>query len=262
MISVLVTYSTNGRCGVNFGRTVCPSSPSPCCSSHGWCGSEEAYCGTDCNPAFGTCKISSTPAPQQVNQITLVGDAKSPQRLYQFGQLRSVNGEYVLNVQPDGNLVILNSSLGYKGVFWSSGTNNDLGDDCKKWGPFYLEMQVRLLSCRYKHLHLSMHCLRFLQGDSNLVLYDSSGQNNDCSAPLVGFSPSSSSRSTSVYGNARNVRWASTTNGNKRRGANPFAILQNDGNLVIYDSETGEALWASRWAAADKKRGGYTACVA
>ncbi|EHA54455.1 hypothetical protein MCOR27_003429 [Pyricularia oryzae] len=41
--------TTDGRCGKDFGNTVCGSWPDGgCCSSAGWCGSSTAHCGTGC----------------------------------------------------------------------------------------------------------------------------------------------------------------------------------------------------------------------
>jgi hypothetical protein len=41
--------SEDGRCGPEFGGTMCAGSGfGNCCSSGGWCGSEEGYCGSSC----------------------------------------------------------------------------------------------------------------------------------------------------------------------------------------------------------------------
>jgi len=45
--------STNGKCGVGKGYTVCPSGQ--CCSKKGYCGTTSAYCGTGCQSEFGKC---------------------------------------------------------------------------------------------------------------------------------------------------------------------------------------------------------------
>jgi len=46
-----IKISTNGRCGVEYGR--CPSSK--CCSKYGYCGVSDEYCGNGCQSKYGLC---------------------------------------------------------------------------------------------------------------------------------------------------------------------------------------------------------------
>ncbi|KAF8865745.1 glycoside hydrolase/deacetylase [Acephala macrosclerotiorum] len=56
--SVAQTISVDGTCSATI--TCLGSTFGNCCSQFGYCGSTSAYCGTGCQPAFGTCGISSS----------------------------------------------------------------------------------------------------------------------------------------------------------------------------------------------------------
>ncbi|ORX78353.1 hypothetical protein BCR32DRAFT_235133, partial [Anaeromyces robustus] len=45
--------STDGRCGIVFGNTVCPEGQ--CCSKFGYCGTGKEYCGSNCQSEYGEC---------------------------------------------------------------------------------------------------------------------------------------------------------------------------------------------------------------
>jgi peptidoglycan/xylan/chitin deacetylase (PgdA/CDA1 family) len=55
---LLVACVSAQNCGFGIG-----SCGSGCCSRYGWCGTGSAWCGTGCQPAFGTCTLSSPPPP-------------------------------------------------------------------------------------------------------------------------------------------------------------------------------------------------------
>jgi len=50
--------STDGRCGKDYGNTVCPNNQ--CCSKYGYCDTSDAHCGTGCQSAFGKCNGSAS----------------------------------------------------------------------------------------------------------------------------------------------------------------------------------------------------------
>ena len=73
--------STNGKCGVGKGYTVCPSGQ--CCSKKGYCGTTSAYCGTGCQSSFGKCTTTSkvstdgTCGPDHDNMVCPSGECCS-----------------------------------------------------------------------------------------------------------------------------------------------------------------------------------------
>jgi len=51
-----VKYSLDGRCGPNYGNTVCKGNK--CCSKYGWCGEKDGHCGSGCQVDFGRCNLN------------------------------------------------------------------------------------------------------------------------------------------------------------------------------------------------------------
>ncbi|ORX77037.1 glycoside hydrolase/deacetylase, partial [Anaeromyces robustus] len=47
--------STNGRCGPDYGYTVCPNNQ--CCSKHGYCGTKDEHCAPGCIKDYGKCNV-------------------------------------------------------------------------------------------------------------------------------------------------------------------------------------------------------------
>ena len=124
--------------------------------------------------------LPSPPHPTKPTQPTQLDRLTAGQGLIPGESITSENGKYKLILQLDANLVL------YAGTtpLWASGTSGHT------IYPWFVTMQ----------------------GDGNLVLYDSEGQ----------------------------AYWASRTNGNP----GSLVIAQNDGNLVIYNSD-GHAIWAT-----------------
>jgi len=66
-----IKYSLDGRCGPNFGNTVCKGNK--CCSKYGWCGTEDGHCGIDCQGGFGRCntdRVSTTKSNTTITTTT------------------------------------------------------------------------------------------------------------------------------------------------------------------------------------------------
>jgi len=58
--------STDGRCGTDYGNTVCPSGQ--CCSKYNYCGTSDKHCKSGCQSEFGKCKESTTTKPSSTKQ--------------------------------------------------------------------------------------------------------------------------------------------------------------------------------------------------
>jgi hypothetical protein len=71
---VTAVFSTDGRCGVEFGNTYCGNADlAPCCSRAGWCGFTVDHCGLDCQSAYGFCNGQTySPSKQPVAASTPV----------------------------------------------------------------------------------------------------------------------------------------------------------------------------------------------
>lgn len=70
--------STDATCGGNTGFTCQGSTFGNCCSQAGWCGSTTAYCGDGCNPLFGTCSSSSSPATTVATSVRPSATSAAP----------------------------------------------------------------------------------------------------------------------------------------------------------------------------------------
>lgn len=190
-------------------------------------------------------------------------------RLYPGQSLDSKNGNYSLEFQGDGNLVV----YGQGHALWSSKTNGKSSKSVVMQGDgnlvIYGASGPPLWSTGTFHNGAST---LVMQNDGNLVIYDTSGRptwssnteqaiayatatNSIHSAQTLNIGDSI--RSTNgeyilllqgdgnlvVYKNGGHALWSSSTNGKPVNRA----ALQGDGNLVLYGTD-GKAYWSSRTA--------------
>lgn len=58
----------DGTCGVESGASCWESKWGNCCSAFSFCGSNETYCGEGCQPGYGDCLDTATPAPNVLDE--------------------------------------------------------------------------------------------------------------------------------------------------------------------------------------------------
>jgi len=139
-----------------------------------------------------------------------------------------------LIIQPDGNLVLYNSD--YRAT-WQSGTiQKQLAADTTNSlrSPQQLSVGQSIVSDNQQYKTV-------LQGDGNLVFYNSSGKalwNSQTDGKPVTRAVLQSDGNIVLYDSAGKVYWASNTDS---RGSSTL-IMQNDGNLVLYDGY-GHVTW-------------------
>jgi hypothetical protein len=193
--------------------------------------------------------------------------------LAQGQSLASCDGRYRLTMQPDGNLVVY-YSYSHSYPLWASGTNGRGGYSAVMQTDGNLVVYTASNSAvwaagTYGHGGANL----FLQDDGNLVIYDSNGkalwsshtwgiprQSTTCGTLTAnqGLGPGDSLVSCggdfhldlgrdgnlSLYNTGGDRLWQSNTGGKGAR----YAIMQGDGNLVLYPTGGGRAVWASNTA--------------
>lgn len=146
--------------------------------------------------------------------------------------LTSPNQQFALTMQPDGNLVLRSTSQGR--ALWSAGTGGS--------GATHVDMQNDGNLVIYRPdgqpvwssgsagtagSHLEV------QNDGNLVIYPPSG-------PAIW--STGTHQDTLAAGESLDGNWAQTL---YSAGGRYELAMQNDGNLVLYRNDTGQAIWAS-----------------
>jgi hypothetical protein len=248
------------------------SSAAPSCVQEGFTGetnnltpTSTPVLGSQPSPTMATMQTNGTTGTANCAVATVAGEAsplQAGQVLPAGDALVSPGGQYVLDMQTDGNLVVYGNGC----VIWASGTNGTGSGD-------YLAMQTDGNLIIYTSAGVPVWSSRTngtgsgdylaMQADGNLVVYNSSGSqvwaagraNADelCTGGElhVGqylYSPSGQYEVTMqpdgnlvVYTSAGVPLRATGTNGT---GSANFLAMQADGNLVIYTS-AGVPVWSS-----------------
>ncbi|MFI0418684.1 hypothetical protein [Spongiactinospora sp. 9N601] len=211
--------------------------------------------------AFSPISLATAPASAAVVHVA-AADKLMPGQWLKAGQTRrSANGAYLLAMQSDGNLVMYDRA---KKAIWSSGTGKQPGASA----VMQKDGNLVVYSTAKRPLWSSgtgdtPGAFLAVQGDGNLVIYAQSGEavweRKASFARLTAdreLRPGDYLRSAQrryrlvmqedgnlVLQSGGAALWSSKTGGN----AGAFAVMQNDGNFVVYSSGD-KPLWGTRTA--------------
>ena len=249
------------------------SSAAPSCVQEGFTGetnnltpTSTPVLGSQPSPTMATMQTNGTTGTANCAVATVAGEAsplQAGQVLPAGDALVSPGGQYVLDMQTDGNLVVYGNGC----VIWASGTNGTGSGD-------YLAMQAdgNLVVynssgsqvwaagranadelCTGGELHVGQYLYSpsgqyevTMQPDGNLVVYTSAGvplrATGTDGTGSANFLAMQADGNLVIYTSAGVPVWSSGTNGT---GSGNYLVMQDDGNAVVYTS-SGTAVWASQ----------------
>ena len=249
------------------------SSAAPSCVQEGFTGetnnltpTSTPVLGSQPSPTMATMQTNGTTGTANCAVATVAGEAsplQAGQVLPAGDALVSPGGQYVLDMQTDGNLVVYGNGC----VIWASGTNGTGSGD-------YLAMQAdgNLVVynssgsqvwaagranadelCTGGELHVGQYLYSpsgqyevTMQPDGNLVVYTSAGvplrATGTDGTGSANFLAMQADGNLVIYTSAGVPVWSSGTNGT---GSGNYLVMQDDGNAVVYTS-SGTAVWTSQ----------------